>query len=75
MITLDIDGVRFLVDATVTAVSILGGLMACTSGYAARKSVLEQVPSALLSHRINEGLASGFEWGVPSAVMVFIMVI
>lgn len=48
MATIDIEGLRELVDAGIAAVSVLGGLMACTSGYAARQAVLKQASAETL---------------------------
>lgn len=62
-----------LVQTVVTAVSILGGAMAYTSGYrAARSLAREDLPDAV-GQRINEGLGIGFTIGVPLAIVVFII--
>ncbi len=62
-----------LIEAAVTAVSILGGEMAYCSGYAAVRAVSEEQPPDVLSQQINEGLAEGFSWGWPSAIVALII--
>lgn len=53
---------RELLEAVVTAFSILGGGMAYWSGFnAARALALEASPERL-AHSINEGIGKGFEF-------------
>jgi hypothetical protein len=47
--------------------------MAYCSGYAAVRALSEEQPPDVLSQQINEGLAEGFSWGWPSAVVALII--
>jgi hypothetical protein len=62
-----------LLEAAVTAVSILGGAMAYESGLAATEAVAEREPPENLSQRVNEGMAKGFVWGWPLSVITLII--
>lgn len=62
-----------LLEAAVTAVSILGGVMAYESGLAAAQSVAEGQSAEVLGQRVNEGIAKGFVWGWPLSVLAFII--
>ena len=73
MLSVDTTGARELLEAAVTAVSILGGAMALTSGYSASQAMAESKPSDMLGQRVNEGLGEGFAIGWPLAVLVFII--
>jgi hypothetical protein len=67
------DDANQLIETAVTAVSVLGGEMAYCSGYAAVRALSEEQPPDLLSQQINEGLAEGFSWGWPSAIVALII--
>lgn len=54
---------RELLEATVTAVSILGGAMAYTSGFSASRAMQRRQAADILSQRINEGIGQGFAVG------------
>lgn len=61
MVPADAGSVRELLEAVVTAFSVLGGGMAYWSGFnAARALALEESPERL-AHSINEGIGKGFE--------------
>lgn len=62
-----------LLQAAVTAVSLLGGLMAYTSGYFAAQAMAERQPSDVLAQRVNEGIARGFLAGWPIATLALII--
>jgi hypothetical protein len=62
-----------LVDAAVTAVSVLGGVMACCSGYLAARALAEDRPPSLIAQRVNEGVGEGFLIGAPAAVVTLII--
>lgn len=62
-----------LIEAAVTAISILGGAMAYCSGYSASRAVSEEQPPEVLGRWINEGLAEGFSWGWPTAIVALII--
>lgn len=61
---------RDLVEVVVTAVSILGGFMAFFSGLAAFDFISYAEEPEVLAHRINRGLANGFGFGLPVAVLI-----
>jgi len=71
----EIEVIRNLVEATVTAVSVLGGLMAVLSGYAASQAVSKGAPAAVVGEGVNRGLAAGFDWGTWTAAIAFIIVV
>lgn len=73
MLPVDATDARDLLNAAVTAVSVLGGAMAYTSGYFASQATSEGQPSDVLSQRVNEALGRGFDWGWPAAVMALII--
>jgi hypothetical protein len=73
MVTLDASTVPGLLEAAVTAVSILGGAMAYESGLSAARAVAEEHSREVLGQRVNEGIAKGFVWGWPVSVLVFII--
>jgi len=73
MAPIDAAATRDLLEAAVAAVSILGGVMACASGYAASQAMAEGWPPEILSQRVNEGIARGFSAGWPLALVIFII--
>lgn len=73
MLPIDSTGAGELLEAAVTAVSILGGVMAYMSGYSASQAMAEHQPSDVLAQRINEGIAEGFAAGWPLAILAFII--
>jgi hypothetical protein len=62
-----------LIEAAITAISVLGGAMAYCSGYTAARAVSEEQPPEILGQRVNEGLAEGFAWGWPTAIVALII--
>jgi len=62
-----------LLQAAVTAVSLLGGLMAYASGYFAAQAMAERQSPDVLSQRVNEGIARGFLAGWPIASLALII--
>ncbi len=73
MASIDTTAARDLLETAVTAVSILGGVMAYTSGYAASHAMAEDQRPEILGQRVNEGIAQGFAVGWPLAILVFII--
>jgi hypothetical protein len=73
MLLFEASDVRELLNAAVTAVSILGGAMAHTSGYFASRAVSEKQSSEVLGQRVNEALGRGFDLGWPAAVMALMI--
>jgi hypothetical protein len=66
-----IHGARDFIEVIVSAVSVLGGFMAFTSGMEASKAVFARRPPDELAYRINKGLASGFNLGLPAALIAY----
>lgn len=62
-----------LVQATVAAVSILGGAMAYMSGYNAARALSDEIPPDLAAAMVNDGLGQGFMAGLPLAFLVLII--
>jgi hypothetical protein len=73
MLALEAGDARDLIEAAVTAVSVLGGAMAYHSGYAASRAMAEDQPPETIGHRVNEGLAQGFAWGWPAALVALMI--
>jgi hypothetical protein len=73
VLPLDTGDARELLEAAVTAVSILGGVMAYKSGYSATRAMAECRPPDILSQRVNEGLGEGFAAGWPLAILAYII--
>lgn len=71
---IDAESASSMIEAAVTAVSVLGGTMAYFSGHAAAQAVSEELPPEILGQRVNEGLGEGFTWGWPAAVFALIIV-
>lgn len=68
-----ISNARDVVEVLIGAVSVLGGFMAAWSGFAASRSVRKGEPPDALGNRINEGLAVGFEFGLPVSLLALII--
>ena len=75
MAMIEVEAFRAVVDAAVTGVPVLGGAMAYSSGSAASRAVGNQDLPSDLALRVNEGLAKGFTWGMPTALIAFIIVL
>ena len=75
MDAIGLEDIRDLIEAIVTAVSVLGGAMAYFSGRGASKAVAEQDHANVVSERINRGLANGFDWGTWLAAITFMIVV
>lgn len=73
MLPFEASAAQNLLEAAVTAVSILGGAMAYESGLAAAEAVAESQTPEILSQRVNEGMAKGFVWGWPLSVITLII--
>jgi hypothetical protein len=72
---LGVESIRGLIEAAVTAVSVLGGVMAWQSGFAAAQAMSQRQTPAVLTRWINEGIGEGFLWGAPLAVLAFIILL
>jgi hypothetical protein len=75
MPSVEIGDIRELIEAVVTAVSILGGVMAFGSGFAAAKATSENQRPEILAQRINEALGAGFSSGLPTAMFCLIVLL
>lgn len=73
MAPIDVETVPSLLEAVVTAVSILGGAMVYESGLAATEAVAEGQSAENLGRQVNEGLARGFVWGWPLSLFALII--
>lgn len=73
MVPLDVTTVPGLLEAAVTAASMLGGAMASESGLSAALAVATGSQPEILGQRVNEGLAKGFVWGWPISILAFII--
>jgi hypothetical protein len=73
VLPVDATDTRELLEAAVTAVSVLGGAMAYKSGYSATQAMAERQPPDILGQRVNEGLGEGFAAGWPPAVLAYIL--
>jgi hypothetical protein len=73
MAAIGIGGARELLEAVVTAVSVMGGAMAYLSGFYAAQALAEKSPPEAISHRINEGIGIGFLAGSPLAIAALII--
>ena len=73
MAVIEIGGVRELVESAVTAISVLGGTMACLSGFLAALAMSQRRGSEELSQGVNEGVGQGFVIGTPLAIAAFII--
>jgi hypothetical protein len=70
---LDPASARQFLESLIAAFSVLGGVMAYFSGYAASNALGQDMPSGKVSAGINQGLGVGFEVGVPSAIMALMI--
>jgi hypothetical protein len=61
------------IEVIVSGVSVLGGAMAWFSGFQASQSVRIGQRPEVVSRRINEGLATGFDNGLRLAVIALIL--
>lgn len=75
MALFDPAAVRDLLEATVAAFSVLGGVMAYWSGFSAAQALALEAPPEVLAHLINEGIARGFLSGSPAAVAALIIMV
>jgi len=69
MAPLDPAGAREFLEAIIAAFSVLGGVMAYFSGYAAYRGLREGSDPSAVAGEINEGPGEGFALGVPSAML------
>jgi len=68
MTPIDPSGAREFLETLIAGFSVLGGVMAYYSGHAAYQAISHDELPPVVAHRINEGIAEGFEAGVPAAI-------
>ncbi len=73
MALIDPVDVSNFIEATVTAASILGGVMAYWSGYLTANALADNQPPEVVAQRVNEGLGRGFSWGYPLSALALII--
>lgn len=71
----DVAGAREFLEAIIAAFSVLGGGMAYSSGFAASKALAEGQSPEVVAHRVNEGIAEGFERASPLSIAALIIVL
>jgi hypothetical protein len=64
---------REFLEAIIAAFSVLGGVMAYFSGYAAYRGLREESTLTNVADDINQGLGVGFALGVPSAILALMI--
>jgi len=75
MTSLDPTEARKLIEAIVAAFSVLGGGMAYSSGLAAAQALADEGSPDTVAHRVNEGIAHGFEQASPMSIAALIIVL
>jgi hypothetical protein len=73
MAPIDPNGARELLEAIIAAFSVLGGGMACFSGFRAAQALAEKQPPDVVAHSINEGIAEAFETFSPLSMLALII--
>ncbi|HEX8690273.1 MAG TPA: hypothetical protein VF729_08520 [Solirubrobacterales bacterium] len=74
VIALDAAGIRELLEAAIAGFSVLGGGMACISGFFAERALARGQAPAVMAHQVNEGIALGFRlFSLPAIAAVVIM--
>lgn len=72
---IDATGAREFLEAIIAAFSVLGGGMAYFSGFAASQALTQGQSPEHVAHRINEGVAEGFELSSPLSIVALIIVV
>jgi hypothetical protein len=75
MTLIDPESTRELLEALITASSVLGGGMAYVSGFYASQALVQGQPPEVLAQRINEGLAIGFLGVSPISALALIIAV
>lgn len=75
MAPIDAAAARDFLEAMVAGFSVLGGVMAYTSGFRAAQALLLGLPPEVVAYRINEGIARGFLSGALLAVFALIIMV
>jgi hypothetical protein len=73
MIPVDPNTAREFLEALIAGFSVLGGVMAYSSGYAAYRTLAHDESPPVVAHNINEGVGEGFEAGMPLAVVALMI--
>ncbi|HWM55560.1 MAG TPA: hypothetical protein VNO20_09250 [Solirubrobacterales bacterium] len=75
MTPIDPGSAREFLESIIAAFSVLGGGMACFSGYYAAQALAQRQPPEFVAQRINEGLGEGFKWVSPFSIVALIIVV
>ncbi len=75
MAPIDATGAREFLEAIIAAFSVLGGGMAYFSGFSASQALAQGQSAESVAHRINEGIAEGFELTSPLSIVALIIVV
>jgi hypothetical protein len=73
MVPVDPGSAREFLEAVIAAFSVLGGVMAYCSGYAASNALDLDEPPEVIAQSINEGIGVGFDIGVLSAIFALMI--
>ncbi len=73
MIPVDAASAREFLEAVIAAFSVLGGVMAYFSGYAASRALDRNEPPEIVAQSINEGVGVGFDVGVLSSIVALMI--
>jgi len=75
MSPVDPESARQFLEATIAALSILGGGMAYLSGYKSSEALAEGQPPEVIGRCVDEGIAVGFRASWPVSVVVLIIMV
>jgi hypothetical protein len=75
MTPVDLSGAHDLLEAVITAFSVLGGGMAYVSGFNAAQALAQDQPPEIIGYRISVGIAVGFGTFSPIAILALIIAI
>jgi len=70
---MDVEALKAMVEAAISAASVLGGAIAYQTGFAAADAVSREASPQTLSEELNVGVAYGFQWGAPLSASVLIL--
>jgi hypothetical protein len=73
MAPVDLDSTREFLEAVIAGFSVLGGVMAYFSGFAASTAISQGRPPSEVAHKIDRGLAFGFNLGAPAAILALMI--
>jgi hypothetical protein len=74
VISIDASGIRDLLEAAIAGFSVLGGGMACLSGFYAARALGKEAPAVVVAERVNRGIGHGFKYFWPLSIAALIIV-